>query len=131
MTKANKKKGDLTERQHKAIPFLVTSTTYEKGCREAGISRNTLYEWLKDPSFKAELTAQRSEVVEGALDILKGHIGGAVDALVGLLTTKNEYLRRSVANDIIEHVLKGKELEEIEKRIAALENIIVEKKGMP
>ena len=128
MKKQDKTGRVLTERQRNAIPHLVTSTTYEKGCREAGISRNTLYEWLKESTFKAELTAQRNEVVEGALDILKGHIGGAVDALVGLLDTKNEYLRRSVANDIIEHVLKGKELEEIEKRLSMLEKVVAEQK---
>jgi hypothetical protein len=127
MTKQDKNPGGLTERQLKAIPYLVSSTTHEKGCREAGISRNTLYEWLKVPAFKAELTAQRNAVVESALDILKGHVSGAVDALVGLLTTENGYLRRSVANDVIEHVLKGKELEEIEARLAALEKIVKEK----
>ena len=46
------------------------------------------------------------------------------EALVGLLPTKNEYLRRNVANDIIEHVLKGRELEDLEKRIARLEDVV-------
>lgn len=128
MTKANKQEGGLTERQLKAIPHLVVSTSYEKGCRKAGIARNTLYEWLKDPAFKAELNLQRDQVIEGALDILKGHISGAVDALVGLLDTENEYLRRSVANDIIEHVLKGRELEDFEKRISELERCVRESK---
>lgn len=129
MTDTDTNKGLLKERQVKAIPHLVASTSYEKGCKAAGISRNTLYEWLKDPVFKAELKSQRDQVIESALDVLKGHISGAVEALVSLLSTKNEYLKRTVANDIIEHVLKGRELEDLEQRIANLEKILTEKKG--
>ena len=121
MTKAHSQDGELTERQVKAIPHLVASASYEKGCRAAGISRNALYDWLKDPTFKAALKSQRDQVIESALDTLKGHISGAVEALVKLLRTKNGYLRRSVANDIIGHVLKGRELEDLERRIAHLE----------
>lgn len=128
MTKKNKKDGGLTDRQLKAIPHLITSTSQDKGCKAAGISRGTLHQWLKDPSFKAEFKSQRDQVIEGALDMLKGHISGAVEALVGLLSTKNEYLRRSVANDIIDHVLKGKEFEDLEKRIAALEKIVTDQR---
>ncbi|OGP59976.1 MAG: hypothetical protein A2V65_01605 [Deltaproteobacteria bacterium RBG_13_49_15] len=127
MTKKNKQEGGLTDRQLKAIPHLVASTSQDKGCKAAGISRGTLHEWLKDPSFKAEFKSQRDQVIEGALDLLKGHISGAVEALVGLLPTKNEYLRRSVANDIIESVLRGKELEDLERRVAVLEKTMREK----
>lgn len=128
MTKKNKKDGGLTDRQMKAIPHLVASTSQDKGCKAAGISRGTLHEWLKDPAFKAEFKSRRDQVIEGALDMLKGHISGAVEALVGLLSTKNEYLRRSVANDIIESVLRGKELEDLEKRLSALEKIVAGKR---
>jgi hypothetical protein len=128
MTKDDRDKGVLSERQVKSIPHLVAAPNYEKGRRKAGISRNTLYEWLKDPAFTTELKSQRNQVIDGALDVLKGHVGGAVEALVGLLPTKNEYLRRTVANDIIEHVMKGKELDELEKRLKALENAIKSKR---
>lgn len=124
MTKKNKQDGGLTDRQLKAIPHLVASASYESGCKAAGISRGTLFEWLKDLSFKAEFRAQRDQVIEGALDMLKGNVNGAVEALVSLLKTKNEYLKRSVANDIIEHVLKGRELEDLERRIARLEEVV-------
>ena len=129
MTKAHSQDGGLTERQVKAIPHLVASTSYEQGCKKAGISRNTLYDWLKDPAFKTEFKSQRDQVIEGALDVLKGHIGAAVEALVKLLPTKNEYLRRTVANDIIDHVMKGKELEELENRISHLEDFVKSKAG--
>jgi len=118
---SDKNEGGLTERQVKAIPHLVAATTYDQGCRDAKIARNTLYEWLKDPAFKDELKSQRDRVIEGALEILKGHTARAVEALVGLLATNNEYLKRTVAIDIIDRVLKWRELEEFEKRISQLE----------
>jgi hypothetical protein len=68
-------------------------------------------------------------VIEEALNVMKANMTKAVNALVGLVNTKNEFLRRAVANDILGHVLKGKELEDIEKRIEALERIVKEKKA--
>jgi len=129
LTKKNKQEGGLSDRQLKAIPFLVASTSYENGCKAAGISRGTLYEWLNDPLFKAEFRSQRDSVIDGALDMLKGHVSAAVEALVGLLDTENEYLRRNVANDVIDHVLKGKELEDLGKRISHLEEVVKEKEN--
>ena len=126
MTKSDKNKGqNLTERQVKAIPHLVASSTYEKGCRKARISRNTFYEWLKDPVFKAELKRQRDTVIEEALETLKSSMTNAVKVLLDLLdTTKNEYLKRNVAKDIIGYVIKAKEIEDLDKRITEIENSI-------
>ena len=126
MTESDKNEGqNLTERQLKAIPHLVASSTYEKGCRKARISRNTFYEWMKNPVFKAELRRQRDTIIEEALDILKCNMTNAVRILVELLdTTKNEYLKRNVAKDIIGYVIKAKELEDLDRRITEIEKLI-------
>ena len=126
MTESDKNKGqNLTERQLKAIPHLVASSSYEKGCRKARISRNTFYEWLKDPVFKAELKRQRDTVIEEALETLKSSMTNAVKVLLELLDeTKNEYLKRNVAKDIIGYVIKAKEIEDLDKRITEIENSI-------
>ena len=126
MTESDKNKGqNLTERQVKAIPHLVASSTYEKGCRKARISRNTFYEWLKDPVFKAELKRQRDTAIEEALETLKSSMTTAVKVLVDLLdTTKNEYLKRNISKDIIGYVIKAKEIEDLDKRITEIENSI-------
>ena len=126
MTKSDKNKGqNLTERQVKAIPHLVASYTYEKGCRKARISRNTFYEWLKDPVFKAALRRQRDTIIEEALETLKSSMTTAVEVLVDLLdTTKNEYLKRNISKDIIGYVIKAKEIEDLDKRITEIENSI-------
>lgn len=128
MTKLdNLKPRNLTERQRKAIPFLVNSPTVEGGCKGAKISRETYYQWLSDPLFKDELKRHRDQVIEEALNVMKANMTKAVNVLVGLLNTESEFLKRSVANDILGHVLKSKELEDIERRVEALEKIVKEK----
>lgn len=129
MTKKDLKEGGLTSRQIKALPHIVSARTYEEGCKAARISKNTFFRWLKeDHVFRAELYAQRDAVVEVAFDALKANITAAITTLVKLLKTKNEYLRRSVANDILGHVLKWKETVDLERRIASLESLL-EKEG--
>jgi hypothetical protein len=120
MTKSDKNP-ELSERQKKAIPFLVQSKTVDAGCKKARISRETYYQWLSDPIFKHELKMQRDQFIEDALNIMKSHAKKAVEALVGLLDTQSDNLKRYVANDILGHVLKSKELEEIEARVSEIE----------
>ena len=115
----------MTEKQKKAIPALITAPTYSTGAKKAGISRKTLYKWLKTPEFKQEFDRQRDEVAAEALGMLSQGLTKAVDTLVGLLDHKDDRLRRLTAKNVIEHFLKHKQNEELEKRIAAIEQKLV------
>jgi phage terminase small subunit len=119
---------DLSEKQIKAVPHLISSKTLKEGCRKARISRKTLYQWLKDPVFKEELRRQRDVIIEEALENLKGAMTKATETLIDLLDkTDNEHLKRYVAKDIIEYVLKAKELGDLEERLVKIERIVFEK----
>ena len=127
--KRNKAKDvKLTGRQLKAIPYIVSNPTYEEGCKKARINRTTLYEWLKQPEFKAELEKQRDEVAAEAFGILSQSLTKAVEALTGLLDTQDERLKRLVCKDVIEHILKYREAKDLEERIAAIEQRLSEQK---
>ncbi len=115
---------ELTDRQLKAIPYLVSSPTLEEGRKKARVSKNALFTWLRDPVFKNELQRQRNVVITEALEILKGHLVKATESLVDLLETDSDSLRRHVANDIIGHALKWKEIEDLEKRLCDVEQLI-------
>ena len=119
MTKSDQ--NGLSERQQKALPFFVTSCSEAEACRRANISKQTYYEWLKGPLFKSELQRLRNLVTEEAVDQLKTHTTKAVDTLVKLLDVESSSLKRHVANDILSHVAKYKEIQELESRIDALE----------
>jgi hypothetical protein len=120
---------ELTERQIKAIPFFISSPTIEAGCKAAKISKNAFYEWMKIPLFKTELNRQRDFVVDEALDTLRNNMTKAVNTLVSLLASDSGHIKRYVANDIISHVLKYRELKGIEERLTAIEKLIAEKRG--
>jgi hypothetical protein len=49
----------LTTRQARFLPVLLASPTCTHACKAGRVSRDTLYERLKDPTFKAELGRQR------------------------------------------------------------------------
>ena len=111
----------LSERQMKALPLLLSAASEGDACRQAKIAKHTYYEWLKQPDFRAELRRLRNLVVEDAVEVLKVRTSKAVDTLVRLLDEPNPLLQRNVANDILGHVAKFKELHELEGRLEALE----------
>ena len=119
MTKSDQ--NGLSERQIKALPFFVGSFSDIEACRKAHISKQTYYEWLKDPQFNSELKRLRNLVIEDAVEQLKAHTGRAVNTLVELLDSSNCALKRGVANDILTYVARYKEIQELEKRIDAIE----------
>ena len=129
MTKSDIKQ-ELTDKQVKAIPHLITSKTLKAGCKKAKISRQTLYDWLKDPAFKVEFRSQRDVIIEEAIEDLKGNLTKATDALIDLLDkTDSDTLKRYVAKDIIDYVMKSRGLGEIEERLVKVERIILERKS--
>ncbi len=126
MSKAKGKK-QLTDRQKKAIPAIVSSPTYTKGCKKAKINKTTLYKWLKEPEFKAELDRQREQVADEAFGVLSQSLTKAVETLTGLLDTKDDRLKRLVCKDIIEQFLKRKEIEDLNERLTEIENQLAKK----
>ena len=113
--------GALTDKQLRAIPFLLEAPSIEEGCKRAKVSKATVYAWLKEDAFREELRRQREEVVRGALETLKANTAKATETLVKLLDSEKEGIQARAAEDIIEFTQKGLEHEELERRIEALE----------
>jgi phage terminase small subunit len=111
----------LTARQLKFLPVLLESPTYAAACKAGRVSRDTLYEWLKDPTFKAELERQRDELVAQGFALLSQSVGKAVETLVGLLDTGDGRLKRLAARDILDQHVKFRELDDLTRRIEAIE----------
>jgi len=117
----------LTERQLKAIPHIVSSPTYTEGRKKAKINKTTLYKWLKDPVFKAELDHQRDEVAAEAFGILSQGLTKAVETLVNLLDNKDNRLKRLAAKDVIDFIIRHKENEDLDNRLKEIEKRLAEK----
>jgi transposase len=119
----------LTARQTRVIPYLLDASSIDKGCKRAGVSRVTVWQWLKQENFREELKRQRDELVRAALDSLKANVGRATETLVNLLSSKSEPLRARAAEDILNFTLRALEHEELEKRIEALEERLLQQGG--
>jgi transposase len=119
----------LTTRQTRVIPYLLDAPSIEEGSKRARVSKVTVYSWLKQENFRQELKRQRDELIRGALDSLKANIGKATETLVKLLDSKSEPIRARAAEDIIEFAQKAIEHEELEKRVQALEERLLQQGG--
>ena len=115
----------LSKRQKQALPIFASNLTIEEACERAGISRNTFYEWLKEPQFKLELDRLRNEIVNEAVNHLKITSTKAAKTLGDLLERDDSpTVQRAAANDVLGHVMKFMELKELEDRLADIERHI-------
>ena len=122
-------KEQLSDKQLRAIPFLLAAASIEEGCKQAKVARATVYEWLKNETFRDELRRHREDIVTGALETLKANVSKATEALVGLLDSQNESIKHRTAKDIIEFTLRTTEDEGLEARIEALEERLKDQFG--
>jgi len=121
-------KTGLSRRQKEAIPFLLGAKSVEEGCRNAGLSKATVFRWLRQDDFRAEVQRQREAVTTEALQRLKASITAAVDTLVALTGSQEESIRLRAAQQIIDFCLKIRDGDEIESRLERVEKIILERK---
>ena len=112
---------NLTRRQARALPMILSARTIEQGCKNVGISTRSFYNWMKQDVFRNEYGKRHSSFVALALETLKGSAMEAAEKLSGMISTEEGALLRRVCRDTIDLNLKIRELDEIEGRLDALE----------
>jgi len=84
MTESCKTERNLSEKQKNAIELLICGKSITNTAFETGISRTTLYDWLAEDAFSAELDRVRSRV-QGEIETrLLALAGKAMDTLDGI-----------------------------------------------
>jgi hypothetical protein len=63
--------GNLSARQRLALPTIAGEPTIEGAADKVGVTRKTVYEWLKRESFKRALEEARKEYVESGFRTLR------------------------------------------------------------
>ena len=58
---------NLTRGQARALPVILSARTVEEGCKNAGISKQTFYNWMKIEVFRDEYRRNHSRFVALAL----------------------------------------------------------------
>jgi phage terminase small subunit len=118
---------ELNTRQKIVITYLLVCKTVKEAAQKAGVRLATVFKWLKDPVFKAELDRLREEVIADVADRLKVHCMKATEVLVDLMDSENEQIKRGSANDILNHTHAFIEMRELSVRLEALEKVIQER----
>lgn len=112
----------LSPAQRKAIECLLTTGNITAAALAADVNRNTLYRWMRDETFAAELQTAEAEAVQGLSRVLAGLGDSAAAALKDALDSGQKITVRLRAAEIVtDRLLKIRELVELEQRIAALE----------
>jgi phage terminase small subunit len=114
---------ELTPKQRRAVAALLSAGDVTAACAAAGISRDTLYRWMKQPAFlEAVRTAEA-----GALDDLSrslvtlGH--SATETLAAAMAAESApwATRVRAADAVLGRLLQLRELATLEARVTELE----------
>ncbi len=110
-------------KQEDAIVALLAHRTVEEAARAVGISTKTLLRWMKEPEFDAAYRAAKRAAFGQAIARLH-HLSSAAVSTLGKVmldpaTPPSTKVR--AADSVLNHTIKAIEDEDIEARVAALE----------
>jgi hypothetical protein len=113
----------LNPEQVQAIAALLTEKDIKSAAAKAGCGERTLHNWLGDSHFKAALHAAESQLIDTAVRRLAGTAGDALDTLTSIMNNKRAAhgVRVRAATVVMEQLIKLRELNNLEGRLAALE----------
>jgi hypothetical protein len=114
---------ELTPRQERAIAALMTEQSILRAAQVAGVGERTLHKWLDSPRFSAEYRRVRREAFRQAISLCQRLSASAVATLAKILgDSKAPYSAKvAAAQVLLKFGREGIELEDLEARLAALE----------
>lgn len=123
MEKIVEKHGNLTTLQRKAVNALMETDTITAAAELAGCAQSSIYNWLKDPVFNAELLRLENVVRNKTGRILAKDSKKALDVIRELMTGERtpKPLRLRAAMAWLDYTIKTQDQSDIERRLAALE----------
>jgi predicted transcriptional regulator len=117
----------LRGKQAAAIAALLSQRTIAEAAHQVGMGERTLLRWLQeDCAFQAVYRMARRHVVQHAIARVQQATSIAVETLGAVMQdpTAAASARVSAAKVVLETALRGVELEDLEARIAMLEQHI-------
>lgn len=113
-------------KKEEAIAALLTQRNVEEAARAAGIGTQTLIRWLKIPEFQAAYREARRAAVSQSNARLQQASSAAVSTLLKIMVDPGApaSARVRAADRILERAKQGVENEDIEVRVAALEQAV-------
>ena len=113
----------LTPKQRRAVEALLTTGEVAAAAQAAGVSRDTLYRWLKQPAFLGAVRAAEARALDD-LSRLLVRLGRTAAATLAkaMADPAAPYATRVRAADVaLGRLLQLRELATLEARVVALE----------
>ena len=117
------KEQELSVSQQRAIVALTTATCMQDAAENAGISRRTLYRWLRLPHFRKALREARSQVFAAALAGVHHVVSRSGDILAEIIDNRDASpaARVSAVRAALRAAQIAQQTDEFEERLASLE----------
>jgi len=121
----------LSKRRESAIAILLTTSTLVDASKQIGVSYSTLWRWLQEPGFQKALKEAKKQAVSHATSTLSKICHESVLTLQEIMNDKNApaSARVSAAKCVLDSGLRGIELDDLESRLAVIEQEITEGRG--
>lgn len=115
--------GTLSTKQQRAIAALLSERDVRAAARAANVGERTLWRWLGDETFRAELTRQEGAIIDQVTRGLLSMQGAAIAAFDKVLKDPKagEANKLRAAEGVLDYLLKLRELNNLETRIRKLE----------
>jgi len=110
-------------KKEEAIVALLTQRNVEEAAKAIGISTQTLVRWMKLPEFQTAYREARRAAYGQSIARLQQATSAAVQTLFKIMVDTNTpaSTRVRAADSVINHATKAIEIEDIDARVAALE----------
>lgn len=96
----------LDENKEKAITYLLKGEAITDVAKLVGVNRGTIYNWLDDEEFKAELDRRRQEIVSKGNAILLAELNSSVERIKKIaVKSKSEKVKLDANTYLIDRVL--------------------------
>jgi hypothetical protein len=116
-------------KQEQFIAALWSYPTVEAAAKAVGIGRVTAWRLRKDPAFAQRYREATRDAMRHAAAQLQGAAREAVDTLRAIQSkADSEAARVSAARTILDMALKAADLEDVQRRLDALEQAAKERK---
>lgn len=119
--KAEKK--ELSRRQELAITALLQYGAVSKAATACGVPESTLWRWMQQKDFSSAYRVARRTLMERSTAILQQASMMAAAKFVQLMQDPEipPYVQLAAARSVLEFARQGQEIEDIQERIAVLE----------
>ena len=117
--------GELTPKQRRAVEALLTTGDVASAARDAGVARETVHRWLKQPAFLQAVRGAEAAALDDLSRLLVrlGRTAAATLAKAMNDTAAPWATRVRAADAVLSRLLQLRELATLEARVAELERL--------